>query len=73
MKQMYHESMTPSYEATGRRHQKARTREALVAAARRILADAGTLSIEQAAREAAISRTTAYRYFPTATSRPRRH
>ena len=60
---MYHESMTTSYEATGRRSQKARTRAALVDAARRVLADGGTLSVEAVAREAGISRTTAYRYF----------
>jgi AcrR family transcriptional regulator len=49
---------------TGRVHQKARTREALIRAARRLLADGGTPTVEQAATAASISRATAYRYFP---------
>jgi len=53
------------YEETGRTNQKRRTREALVAAARDIVASGRTPSVEEAARAAAISRTTAYRYFPT--------
>jgi AcrR family transcriptional regulator len=52
------------YEATGRSQQKARTRLALVAATRRLLADGVTPTVEQAAATASISRTTAYRYFP---------
>jgi AcrR family transcriptional regulator len=57
--------MPVPYEATGRRDQKARTREALVAATRRLLAGGVTPTVEQAAAEARISRTTAYRYFPS--------
>jgi AcrR family transcriptional regulator len=51
------------YEATGRTHQKARTRAALVAATRELLAENITPTVEQAADRAQISRTTAYRYF----------
>jgi AcrR family transcriptional regulator len=57
--------MPVPYEATGRREQKARTREALVVATRRLLADGTTPTVEQAAAAARISRTTAYRYFPS--------
>lgn len=56
--------MSIPYELTGRRQQKARTREALIEAARGILAEGLTPTVEQAATAAAISRTTAYRYFP---------
>jgi AcrR family transcriptional regulator len=52
------------YEATGRRSQKARTRAALVAATRDLLARGQIPTVEDAARVADISRTTAYRYFP---------
>jgi AcrR family transcriptional regulator len=56
--------MATSYELSGRRHQKARTRDALVAAARALLAQGTTPTVEEAAAAAAVSRTTAYRYFP---------
>jgi AcrR family transcriptional regulator len=56
-------SMSIPYEATGRTHQKARTRAALVAATRALLAEGITPTVEQAADRARISRTTAYRYF----------
>ena len=56
-------SMSIPYEATGRTHQKARTRAALVAATRELLAEGVTPTVEQAADRAQISRTTAYRYF----------
>lgn len=56
--------MSISYEDTGRRAQKARTREALVAAAREALAEGVTPTVEQAAAAASVSRATAYRYFP---------
>jgi AcrR family transcriptional regulator len=56
--------MAIPYEQTGRRNQKARTREALVAAARELLATGATPTVEDAAAAAAVSRTTAYRYFP---------
>ncbi|HKT04828.1 MAG TPA: TetR/AcrR family transcriptional regulator [Rugosimonospora sp.] len=56
--------MAVPYEQSGRRQQKARTRAALVAATRRMLADGVTPAVEEAAAAAGISRTTAYRYFP---------
>lgn len=56
--------MSIPYEATGRTSQKARTREALVRAARELIASGMTPTVEQAAELATISRTTAYRYFP---------
>jgi AcrR family transcriptional regulator len=56
--------MAIPYEQTGRRNQKARTREALVGAARELLATGVTPTVEEAAAAAAVSRTTAYRYFP---------
>jgi AcrR family transcriptional regulator len=49
---------------TGRVHQKARTREALIRAARQLLTAGGAPTVEQAAAAASISRATAYRYFP---------
>jgi AcrR family transcriptional regulator len=55
--------MSISYEHSGRVHQKARTRQALVAAARRLLSEGQLPSVEQAAAEASVSRPTAYRYF----------
>ena len=57
-------SMSTPYELTGRTHQKARTRAAMLAATRELLAEGVTPTVEQAAERAAISRTTAYRYFP---------
>jgi len=57
-------SMSISYETTGRTGQKARTREALVCAARELLAAGVTPTVEQAASAASIARATAYRYFP---------
>jgi AcrR family transcriptional regulator len=56
--------MSISYEQTGRTTQKARTRAALVDAARRLLAAGQTPGVEDAAEAADISRATAYRYFP---------
>jgi AcrR family transcriptional regulator len=52
------------YESTGRTAQKSRTRRALVAATRELLAAGLTPTVENAAERAGISRTTAYRYFP---------
>jgi AcrR family transcriptional regulator len=51
------------YEATGRVQQKRRTRQALVDAARELVAAGVEPSVEQAAERAGIARTTAYRYF----------
>src|SRR3954451_3241912 len=56
--------MTTSYELTGRTRQKARTRAAMVDATRELLAEGVAPTVEQAAERAAVSRTTAYRYFP---------
>ena len=56
--------MDVPYLHTGRTSQKARTRDALIAAARRLLARGVTPTLEGAAAEASIGRTTAYRYFP---------
>lgn len=50
---------------TGRINQKRRTRAAIVDAATQLLADGATPTVAQAARVAQVSRTTAYRYFPT--------
>jgi SAM-dependent methyltransferase len=55
--------MSTAYEQGGRARQKQRTRAALVEAARRLLAAGRVPSVDEAAAEAAISRTTAYRYF----------
>jgi AcrR family transcriptional regulator len=58
-------AMSTSYELGGRSAQKSRTRAALVAAARDLVAAGTTPTVEDAAEAASISRTTAYRYFPT--------
>jgi AcrR family transcriptional regulator len=52
------------YELAGRTQQKQRTRNALVRAARDLVARGVAPTIEDAAEAASISRTTAYRYFP---------
>jgi AcrR family transcriptional regulator len=57
-------SMSISYERRGRQNQKARTRQALIAAARNLLGEGVTPTVEAAAAAASISRATAYRYFP---------
>jgi AcrR family transcriptional regulator len=56
--------MDVPYLYTGRTNQKARTRDALIAAARQLLAKGVTPTVETAATEASVGRTTAYRYFP---------
>lgn len=55
--------MSTAYELTGRTNQKARTRAALLQATRELLPTGVTPTVEQAADRAAVSRTTAYRYF----------
>jgi AcrR family transcriptional regulator len=55
--------VTVPYESSGRTRQKARTRAALVTAARELLREGVTPTVEEAAERAGISRTTAYRYF----------
>jgi AcrR family transcriptional regulator len=52
------------YELNGRTRQKQRTRGALVAAARELVAEGQTPTVDDAAARASVSRTTAYRYFP---------
>lgn len=56
--------MSIPYEQNGRSAQKRRTREALVVAARDLVANGEAPTVEGAAEAASISRTTAYRYFP---------
>jgi AcrR family transcriptional regulator len=53
------------YEATGRSRQKSRTRRDLVEAARALISAGTTPTVEETAAAASVSRTTAYRYFPT--------
>jgi AcrR family transcriptional regulator len=57
-------SKSTPYELTGRTQQKSRTRAAMLAATRELLAEGAAVTVEMAAERAAISRTTAYRYFP---------
>ena len=56
--------MSTPYEMGGRTAQKRRTRDALVAAARELIAAGAPPSVDDAAEAACVSRTTAYRYFP---------
>src|SRR5687768_13318660 len=55
--------MSIPYVETGRTGQKVRTRDALIEAARALVARGVTPTVEDAGAEASISRTTAYRYF----------
>lgn len=58
--------MSTRYEETGRVGQKQRTRTALVASARELIVSGGAApTVADAAAAAGISRTTAYRYFPS--------
>lgn len=52
------------YESHGRTGQKSRTRTALVTAAREMVANGQTPTVDRAAAAASVSRATAYRYFP---------
>jgi AcrR family transcriptional regulator len=56
--------MSISYTSVGRTRQKSRTRDAILRAARELLARGENPTVEQAADEAQVSRATAYRYFP---------
>lgn len=56
--------MSIPYELTGRTNQKARTRNALIGAARQLLAEGLTPAVERTADQAGVSRATAFRYFP---------
>jgi AcrR family transcriptional regulator len=53
------------YLETGRSAQKKRTRDALVNAARQLIADGSAPSVDAAAAASGVARATAYRYFPT--------
>lgn len=65
----YHDGMAvPRQEEIldrGRVNQKRRTRAAIIGAAKELLAGGATPTVSQAAAAAQVSRTTAYRYFPT--------
>jgi AcrR family transcriptional regulator len=50
---------------TGRVNQKRRTRAAIVEAAKQLVSAGATPTVAEAAEAALVSRTTAYRYFPT--------
>jgi AcrR family transcriptional regulator len=56
--------MSIAYELNGRTAQKQRTRDALIGAARDLVAQGLTPTVDAASEAASISRTTAYRYFP---------
>ena len=55
--------MSIPYELSGRTRQKSLTRDALIGATRALIAEGLTPTVEAAAAQAGISRTTAYRYF----------
>jgi AcrR family transcriptional regulator len=57
--------MSDTAVATGRAAQRARTREAIVAAASRLLARGEEPTVAEVAAEADVSRRTVYMYFPT--------
>jgi len=57
--------MSTRYDLAGRIHQKQRTRQALLESARELIAGGVTPTVDSAAAGAAVSRTTAYRYFPS--------
>jgi AcrR family transcriptional regulator len=57
--------VSTAYELNGRVAQKRRTRDALIAAARALVAEGRSPTVEDVAEAASISRTTAYRYFPS--------
>lgn len=57
--------MGSTYESTGRTRQKRRTRDHLVTTLRQLLADGVNPTVDQVAEASGISRTTAYRYFPS--------
>lgn len=57
--------MSTGYVEVGRVAQKRRTRDALLIAARELVAEGATPTVEDAAERAGVSRTTAYRYFPS--------
>jgi AcrR family transcriptional regulator len=54
----------PLRAATGRANQKERTRTAIIAAAREVIASGGEVTMPLVATRALVSEATAYRYFP---------
>ena len=52
-------------DATGRPNQKSRTRKDLLAAAARLMKQGNKITLDEVAEEAMVSRSTAYRYFPS--------
>jgi AcrR family transcriptional regulator len=56
--------MSIPYKLSGRTRQKSLTHDALIGATRELIAEGRTPTVEDAAAQAGISRTTAYRYFP---------
>jgi AcrR family transcriptional regulator len=56
---------SPPEDRTGRWRQKQRTRDALVESARALVSLGTAPTVEEAAERTGISRTTAYRYFPS--------
>jgi AcrR family transcriptional regulator len=58
-------TVSTPYEASGRTRQKARTRDALLRAAQDCIADGRAPTVEAVADRSGVSRTTAYRYFPS--------
>lgn len=56
--------MSRAYADVGRTGQKRRTLDALVAAARQLVASGATPTVDEAALLAGVARSTAYRYFP---------
>lgn len=57
--------MSTGYLESGRTRQKHRTRDQLIAAARDLITAGDTPRVEEVAEAARVSRTTAYRYFPS--------
>lgn len=62
---MYHGNVVIARPTTERLNQKSRTRAALLRAARELVSQGNTPSIQQVADAALVSKATAYRYFPT--------
>jgi len=65
MGRLYHNGITVPYQDAGRTNQKARTRASLLEAARSLIAKEIDPTVERVAEAAQISRSTAYRYFPS--------
>lgn len=62
-------AVSTAYEESGRTRQKARTRRQLIASTRELIASGNpSPTVDEAAEAAAVSRATAYRYFPNQTA-----